>query len=98
MRRYSPVRQPSRMANVLTHGEDNEPNRVSDGKQPHYDRGAGVGNGYGHCQGATTNANAHWDSREGAVGPHGEARHHPEVLSFQEQQFRYTQQALGPLP
>lgn len=94
MRRYSPLRQPSRMANVITHGEDNEPDGVSNGKQPYYDGGPGLGKGYSHGHGT----NANWESREEAVGPHGEVRYHLEALSFQEQQFHYTQQPLGPLP
>ncbi|KAG0005387.1 hypothetical protein BGZ80_005456 [Entomortierella chlamydospora] len=87
VRRHSPLRQVSHMANVLTH------EGPSNGGPGYYNGGAGVGQVHGHDQGI----NAGWNTREEPVGPYGEARYHPEVLTFQEQQLQYTQQTLGPL-
>ncbi|KAF9091686.1 hypothetical protein BGX27_001988 [Mortierella sp. AM989] len=91
VRRHSPLRQVNHMANVLTH------EGPTNGGSGYYNGGAGVGQGHNHGHGRDQGTNAGWNPREEPVGPHGEARCHPSVLTFQEQQLQYTQQTLGPL-
>ncbi|KAG0202224.1 hypothetical protein BGX28_005187 [Mortierella sp. GBA30] len=83
LRRHSPLRQASFIDQMNGYSENH-----ANSRDP-YEAGARAG--YEHC------TNAGWNPREEPVGPHGERRHHPSVLTFQEQQLHYTQQTQGPL-
>ncbi|KAF8945728.1 hypothetical protein BGZ47_002123 [Haplosporangium gracile] len=109
VRRHSPLRQTSiYSANVDRPADEHQAQQ----QRPMSPGGAGTGGlrhqqqqQYHHQQHQqqqqqqhnNNNHNGGWASRDEPVGPHGESRYCPSVLTFQEQQLHYTQQTNGPL-
>ncbi|KAF9914299.1 hypothetical protein BX616_008583 [Lobosporangium transversale] len=101
VRRHSPLRKSSHMADITAHCDNDSrmtphdrpsgnPAYFNQGGRAHQSQVHGQGCGYGPC------ANGGWVSQGNEIGPHGETRYHQNILTFQEQQLHYTQQAVGP--
>jgi len=82
VRRHSPLGQTSYVAHNNSGADLFSHQQQQQQQYYHHQQHNGHGYGYG---------------TEEAVGPYGETRSNPAVLTFQEEQMRYTQQACGPM-
>ncbi|KAG0049827.1 hypothetical protein BGZ83_005354 [Gryganskiella cystojenkinii] len=84
VRRHSPLGQTSYVANPYSQQQQHQ---HYNGQADYFDRNPNGASGYGQ----------HDHGYEEAVGPHGETRSNAPILTFQEEQIQYTQQACGPM-
>ncbi|KAF9906458.1 hypothetical protein EC991_000626 [Linnemannia zychae] len=96
VRRHSPLRQTSvYSANMERHAEEQLPHSPS--SPGHYHQQQQQYHYQSQQHHTNNNNNNGWAPRDDAVGPHGETRYCPNVLTFQEQQLHYAQQTNGPM-